>query len=84
MQKRQRASSPAPAEIEAKESEYVTGALVRYYEEGYRYGHIIDDRLDDDGNLSLLVQPIGAKGGAKQRALWFVSTDLEVQPKRGT
>ena len=64
----------------AEESEYQEGVLVQYYDYGYRYGHILETVVDDDGDLYCKVQPISGKFAAvKPRALGYKSTDLKIE-----
>jgi hypothetical protein len=77
MQKRERkvsVSQPKP-----EETEFVAGALVGYYDYGTRYRFVLDNDIDDDGDIVCRVQPIGARGALKQRAKSFKTKELTLE-----
>jgi hypothetical protein len=79
VKKRDRAAVPAPIPPKPEETEFVEGVLVSYYDEGTRYGFVLDSDIDDDGDILCRVQPIGARGAAKQRAKSFKTKDLVLE-----
>lgn len=59
MRQRRDLKKTEAVERPAEEAEWVVGRLVSYYFEGWRYGHITELNVNDDGELLVTLQPTG-------------------------
>jgi hypothetical protein len=74
-----RAVRKAEAVVDPEESEYKVGAVVSYYDDGWRTGTIDELDVSDDGDLLVTVQPIGSKyATTKPRKVKHKSKDLKL------
>jgi hypothetical protein len=68
----------AEAVVDSEESEYKVGAVVSYYDDGWRAGTITSVDVDDDGDLLVELQPVGARNASPKRKVRHKSKDLKL------
>jgi hypothetical protein len=67
------------AEVAVEESAFKIGAVVLYYDEGWRAAHIVENSVDDNGDLIITVQPVGCKGSRmKKKSFKAYSKDIKL------
>jgi hypothetical protein len=77
MQKRVQSREQQPAE--AEESAFKVGAVVLFYDDGWRAAHVVETNVDDAGDLLVVVQPIGCAGSRmKKRKFKALSNDIKI------
>jgi hypothetical protein len=77
MQKRVQSQKQAP--VEAEESAFKVGAVVLFYDDGWRAAHVVELGVDDAGELLLVVQPVGCAGSRmKKKTFKALSNDIKI------
>jgi hypothetical protein len=73
-----RAVRKAEAVVDPEESEFKIGTVCSYYDEGWRAGTITSVDVDDDGDLLVELQPVGARNASPKRKVRHKSKDLKI------
>ena len=73
-----RAVRKAEAVVDSEESSFKIGTVCYYYDEGWRAGTITSVDVDDDGDLLVELQPVGARNASPKRKVHHKSKDLKI------